>query len=81
MLFRSGILERGIIEGTKTVKANSFELSELIDKKIRFMYTEGSKLALEEHLEQLKILYEYVGTKNKIHKNIFRLGQDRTTDR
>jgi len=65
-----------IRKGTKTVKANSFELSELIDKKIRSMYTEGSKLALEEHLEQLKILYEYVGAKeNVIHKNILDVGK------
>lgn len=65
-----------IRKGTKTVKANSFELSELIDKKIRSMYTEGSKLALEEHLEQLKILYEYVGAKeNVIHKNILNIGK------
>ena len=65
-----------IRKGTKTVKANSFELSELIDKKIKSMYTEGSKLALEEHLEQLKILYEYVGVKEKvIHKNVLNIGK------
>lgn len=65
-----------IRKGTKTVKANSFELSELIGKKIRSMYAEGSRLALEEHLEQLKTLYEYVGVKeNVIHKNILNIGQ------
>ena len=65
-----------IRKGTKTVKANSAELSELIDKKIRSMYTEGSKLALEEHLKQLKILYKYVGEKeNVIHKNILGVGK------
>lgn len=65
-----------IRKGTKTVKANSFELSKLIDKKIKSMYTEGSKLALEEHLEQLKILYKYVGAKEKvIHKNILNIGE------
>ena len=55
-----------IRKGTKTVKANSYEFSELADKKIRSMYTEGSKLALEEHLKQLKILYEYVGDKEEV---------------
>lgn len=65
-----------IRKGTKTVKANSFELRALIDKKIKSMYTEGSKLALEEHLEQLKILYEYVGVKEKvIHKNVLNIGK------
>lgn len=65
-----------IRKGTKTVKANSGELSELIDKRIRSMYTEGSTLALEEHLDQLKILYKYVGAKeNVIHKNILDIGK------
>lgn len=40
------------------------------------MYTEGSTLALEEHLDQLKILYKYVGAKeNVIHKNILDIGK------
>lgn len=65
-----------IRKGTKTVRANSGELSELIDKKIRSMYTEGSKLALEEHLDQLKILYKYVGEReNVIHKSILDVGK------
>lgn len=65
-----------IRKGTKTVKANSTELSALIDKKIKSIYTEGSKLALEEHLNQLKILYNYVGAKETItHKNILNIGK------
>lgn len=65
-----------IRKGTKTIKANSYELSKLIDKKIKSMYTEGSKLALEEHLEQLKTLYKFVGVKeNVIHTGILNAGK------
>ena len=49
-----------IRRGTKTCKANNIELQELIDKRIRASYTEGSTLSLEEHLKQLKILYDSI---------------------
>lgn len=65
-----------IRKGTKTVKANSYELSKLVDQKIKSMYTEGSKLALEEHLQQLKTLYEFVGVKEKvIHTGVLNAGR------
>lgn len=55
-----------IRRGTKTCKANNRELQELIDKRIRASYVEGSSLGLEEHLKQLKILYNNID-KNKTY--------------
>lgn len=49
-----------IRRGTKTCKANNMELQELIDKRILASYVEGSSLGLEEHLKQLKILYNSI---------------------
>lgn len=49
-----------IRRGTKTCKANGHELKELIEKRIRSTYSEGSSLELKEHLGQLKVLYESI---------------------
>lgn len=44
--------------GTKTVKANSYEIKEMLDKRLEAAYIEKSNLQLEEHLKQLNILYK-----------------------
>ena len=49
-----------IRRGTKTCNANNAELQELIDKRIRASYVEGSTLGLEDHLKQLKVLYDSI---------------------
>ena len=46
--------------GTKTIKANMQEIKEMIDKRIEAAYIEESNLQLEEHLKQLKTLYNYI---------------------
>ena len=43
--------------GTKTIKANMQEIQNMIDKRIEATYMEESNLQLEEHLKQLKTLY------------------------
>ena len=43
--------------GTKTIKANMQEIQDMIDKRIEATYMEESNLQLEEHLKQLKTLY------------------------
>lgn len=43
--------------GTKTIKANMQEIKDMIDKRIEATYMEKSNLQLEEHLKQLKTLY------------------------
>lgn len=43
--------------GTKTIKANMQEIQDMIDKRIEATYLEESNLQLEEHLKQLKTLY------------------------
>lgn len=44
--------------GTKTVKANSYEIKEILEKRLEAMYVEQSSLHLEEHLKQLNTLYK-----------------------
>lgn len=44
--------------GTKTVKANSYEIKEMLDKRIEAICIEQSSLQLEEHLKQLNVLYK-----------------------
>lgn len=58
--------------GTTTCKANSYELKNLIEKRIRASYTEGSSLELDEHLKQLKILYNYIPR----NRTYFSLGEN-----
>lgn len=53
-----------IRRGTKTCKANSKELDDLIKKRIKSTYSEKTSLELGEHIGQLKILYESI-SKNK----------------
>lgn len=55
-----------IRRGTTTRKANNYELKELIEKRIKASYSEGSSLELEEHLKQLKVLYSNID-KNKTY--------------
>ena len=57
----SNTAEAGCIffrRGTKTVKANSYEIKEMLDKRLEATYVEQSSLHLEEHLKQLHILYK-----------------------
>jgi len=49
-----------IRRGTKSTQANSDELERLINTRIESGYSSRSVLELEEHLEQLKILYSKV---------------------
>ena len=42
----------------KTVKANSYEINEMLDKRLEATYVEQSSLHLEEHLKQLNTLYK-----------------------
>lgn len=61
------IAEEGCIfyrRGTKTVKANMQEIKEMTDKRIKAILLEESKLQLEEHLNQLKILYKNIRFQN-----------------
>ena len=61
-----------IRRGTKTVKANGFEIQKLIDKRIRASYTDISTLELKEHLNQLKILYSSIDSSyTRLAKNPF----------
>ena len=39
--------------GTKTVKANSYEINEMLDKRLEATYVEQSSLHLEEHLKEI----------------------------
>ena len=55
--------EQGCIfyrRGTKTVKANSQEIKDMIDARIEAAYIEQSSLQLEEHLKQLSTLYKHI---------------------
>jgi len=54
--------EQGCIfyrRGTKTVKANSQEIRDMIEARIEAVYIE-SNLQLEEHLKQLSTLYKHI---------------------
>lgn len=55
--------------GTTTHRANSVELKRVIEKRIRASYTDGSSLELEEHLKQLKVLYQFID-KSKTYLSI-----------
>lgn len=46
--------------GTKTVKANTQEIREMIHKRLDAEELEKSNLELEEHLKQLRTLYDYM---------------------
>lgn len=46
--------------GTKTVKANTQEIREMINKRIEAENLDRINLKLEEHLKQLQTLYEYI---------------------
>ncbi len=55
--------EQGCIfyrRGTKTVKANSQEIKDMIEARIEAVYIEQSNLQLEEHLKQLSTLYKHI---------------------
>ena len=43
--------------GTKSVKASSEEIEKILDAKISTIFKESSDMSLQEHLEQLKLLY------------------------
>ena len=46
--------------GTSTVKANVQEIKDMINKRIEAAYAKKSSLNLEEHLIQLRTLYDYI---------------------
>lgn len=59
------VLRRNAIyvrRGTKTVEANYSELQRLLNRRLETGYSSRLELDLREHLEQLKILYEYNGS-------------------
>ncbi|MFQ6880182.1 MAG: helix-turn-helix domain-containing protein [Oscillospiraceae bacterium] len=43
--------------GTKSVKASSEEIEKILEAKIATIFKESSDMSLQEHLEQLKLLY------------------------
>ena len=47
-----------IRRGTQSVEANNEELQKILNRRIETEYSSTSELKLEEHLAQLKILYE-----------------------
>ena len=49
-----------IRRGTQTIEAGYDELQKLINRRIETGYTSTKELALQEHLEQLKMLYQHV---------------------
>lgn len=55
-----------IRSGTRTIKANSDQIQKLIEKKMKASVLKFSKLQLEEHLNQLKILYDNIHKTNRI---------------
>ena len=55
-----------IRRGTKCEKANSSEIENLIESKIETIFKESSNLSLNEHLLQLKTLYEELPQKIKV---------------
>ena len=57
------IAEEGCIfyrRGTKTVKANTLEIKDMINKRLEAEEINSSNLKLEEHLKQLQTLYDYI---------------------
>lgn len=57
------VAEEGCIfyrRGTKTVKANTQEIREMINKRLEAEEINNSNLKLEEHLKQLQTLYDYI---------------------
>lgn len=44
-------------QGTKSVKASSEEIEKILEAKIATIFKESSDMSLQEHLEQLKLLY------------------------
>jgi len=46
--------------GTETLLANEVEIQKIINKRIETMYSNTSELELQEHISQLKILYENI---------------------
>ena len=61
--------------GTKTVKANMQEITDMIDKRIKASCDEQSNLQLEEHLKQLDTLYKYITPKTysvSLYDKLFR---------
>lgn len=52
--------------GTKCEKASSDELNNIIEKKISCIYKSSSDLSVEEHLRQLRILYNEIPEKIKV---------------
>lgn len=62
-----------IRRGTSTEQANESEVEELLNKRIKIMYSTKSKLELEEHLQQLKVLFSHIKrthTYNPLFANI-----------
>lgn len=55
-----------IRRGTKSEKAKSEDIERLIHRKIKTIFKEGSNLKLDEHLSQLKKLYNELPKKIKI---------------
>ena len=61
--------------GTKTVKANSYEINEMLDKRLEATYVEQSSLHLEEHLKQLNTLYKNMSSQmysSSVISNLFK---------
>lgn len=68
----SGSLKQNMIyvrRGTSCEIANEEELQALINQRMNYLHpTSGKPLELEEHLEQLKILYESTESEHVLHK-------------
>lgn len=52
--------------GTKNEKANNEELQKIISRRVETLYSNSSQLELQEHLNQLKVLYDNI-KKTRIH--------------
>lgn len=52
--------------GTKSVKATSEEIEQILEAKISTIFKESSDMSLQEHLEQLKLLYNELPKKIKV---------------
>lgn len=62
-------LEKDVIyirRGTKSEKATSDEIESIIERKISCIYKSSSDLSFEEHLRQLRILYDEIPQKIRV---------------
>lgn len=68
-----------IRRGTKCEIANAHEIEKMLEAKIQTIFKESSNLSLEEHLNQLKILYSELPQKINVLVRKGKLSQSATT--